>query len=867
MVYHLVTLFAAQAMAAVGWWQYRRNPADDWARRLSWAGVGIILTRLTMGIALAFLGANNNDRQTIGILPPVEQALYTADIILLVWAAMPAVKISARLLDAILLLGILVNAILYAFLAPNWTAVLAANPAAQFAASTQAAVLIGLQLTFLAGGILYLIFQDREEDWQLRCFALAALAATILAQAFNLFPTVAANEGSNFWLRLGHLVAISLLAIFAYRHSLTQLLREQWRSRPAAEQLVEALAKATPILAANSIDGRLIEGVKFASDFSGAHFAGIALQDSAQPEQLQLYSLAANDELAQWGLSLQAFPALQQAINKNQAIELSSGGMGARQLHELYHELGIQGAGDLLLEPMSIQKQLKGLLMLAPESGIGWRANQRGGVTALARYLAQALFNVIHAGNLTEPQPQQDDQTSETEGLAAPLTSAVDSPQLSILQGELAASQAQAAGKTVALKAAKKEINALNNQLKSARRQSAQAQAETARLNKALAAAKADAGNHEKIAGLELALIAARQEKEKAQKRAERFEEELSALEVNSMVAQMNAPYAYPGNVDERIPQLETEVRDLRSALLAAEEALAMASVGDGELNAEWVMGTFTRYAAELEEAQIRIQQLESALTQTKQVKSGELTASLAQELRTPMTSITGYTDLLLSESAGGLAFQQREMLHRVKTNTERMGAMLDQIIRAAALEQEEGGKAKFDTRETIETAVHAALPLLQEKNLRLQMNLNQKLPALAINRADLYHITLYLLNNATLASIENGSVGLKAQLDTLDQHAVNGSGRQGFLRLAISDSGGGIPSEDLGRVFEPRLGADAPLIDGVGETGIGLSTAYALVAEHGGRIWVESQAGQGSVFTTLLPIAPNGAAPEPGDE
>jgi two-component system OmpR family sensor kinase len=74
-------------------------------------------------------------------------------------------------------------------------------------------------------------------------------------------------------------------------------------------------------------------------------------------------------------------------------------------------------------------------------------------------------------------------------------------------------------------------------------------------------------------------------------------------------------------------------------------------------------------------------------------------------------------------------------------------------------------------------------------------------------------------------------------------------------LLIAVRDSGGGVAPEDQPRVFQRLYRADAPLIAGLGETGVGLSVAKALVEAHGGRIWLTSDPGQGSTFTVLLPM------------
>jgi signal transduction histidine kinase len=76
------------------------------------------------------------------------------------------------------------------------------------------------------------------------------------------------------------------------------------------------------------------------------------------------------------------------------------------------------------------------------------------------------------------------------------------------------------------------------------------------------------------------------------------------------------------------------------------------------------------------------------------------------------------------------------------------------------------------------------------------------------------------------------------------------------YVLLQVSDTGGGIPAEDLPRVFTRLYRADNVLIQGVGDTGVGLSIAKTLTEAQNGRIWVETEAGKGSTFSVLLPIS-----------
>jgi signal transduction histidine kinase len=117
-------------------------------------------------------------------------------------------------------------------------------------------------------------------------------------------------------------------------------------------------------------------------------------------------------------------------------------------------------------------------------------------------------------------------------------------------------------------------------------------------------------------------------------------------------------------------------------------------------------------------------------------------------------------------------------------------------------------------------------------------------------DREALQQILIHLLQNAGAASPVEGAVHLTVQTRTED-------GKE-FVLIQVTDSGGGIPAEDLGRVFTRLYRADNVLIQGVGDTGVGLSIAKTLTEAQKGRIWVESQVGVGSTFSVLLPISRN---------
>jgi signal transduction histidine kinase len=230
-----------------------------------------------------------------------------------------------------------------------------------------------------------------------------------------------------------------------------------------------------------------------------------------------------------------------------------------------------------------------------------------------------------------------------------------------------------------------------------------------------------------------------------------------------------------------------------------------------------------------------------------------EVINALVQELRQPMASITGYTDLLLAESAGLIGALQRNFLERVKSSIERMQAILNDLIQTTALQSSllELVPQAVNTSVIIDEAVAAVSAQVRSKNITLRVDLPDELPEIRADRDAIQQVVVHLLQNAGSVTPVEGTISLKVEVQPDDRN-------EPAVLLQVTDTGGGIAAEDLPRVFSRRYRADNPLIQGVGDTGVGLSIAKTLVEAQHGRIWVESIPGQSSTISVLLPINPH---------
>jgi signal transduction histidine kinase len=308
--------------------------------------------------------------------------------------------------------------------------------------------------------------------------------------------------------------------------------------------------------------------------------------------------------------------------------------------------------------------------------------------------------------------------------------------------------------------------------------------------------------------------------------------------------------------------QEDTQIRaDLEAELSRKEEQIRQLAEEFQTTEAE-LERIRTRSETELNQATDKIKQLAEIIHRQKgDVGKGEeqrakdqFIASVSQELRTPMTSITGYTDLLLGESVGALVDMQRKFLQRIKANTERMGSMLNDLIGVSAID---AGQLKLqieplDMAEVIEDTIIGARAQLEEKEILLDADVDQNLPLVKADADYAHQIMTNLLSNACKCSPVGGRISIRAT--AYDRREFGETG-VGYLLVSITDSGGGIAPEDQSKVFDRFYQAERPLIAGLGETGVGLSIVKTLVDAHGGRIWVESEMGVGSTFNYILPV------------
>jgi signal transduction histidine kinase len=226
------------------------------------------------------------------------------------------------------------------------------------------------------------------------------------------------------------------------------------------------------------------------------------------------------------------------------------------------------------------------------------------------------------------------------------------------------------------------------------------------------------------------------------------------------------------------------------------------------------------------------------------QVKS-DLVATVSHELKTPLTSIRLVVHLLLEETVGTLSPKQTELLLDARDNTERLLAMINNLLDLARIEE---GRIRLrrmpeSPQALLRAAADAIGPRAQDKDVAVSVEAADELPPVAVDSERMGHVLANLLDNALAHTERGGRIRLAAnQAD-------------GSVVLSVADTGSGIAPEHLPHLFERFY-----RIPGQSEeagTGLGLAIVREIVSAHGGSITCESRPGEGAIFRITLPAAP----------
>ncbi|HKN75808.1 MAG TPA: ATP-binding protein [Candidatus Acidoferrum sp.] len=281
-------------------------------------------------------------------------------------------------------------------------------------------------------------------------------------------------------------------------------------------------------------------------------------------------------------------------------------------------------------------------------------------------------------------------------------------------------------------------------------------------------------------------------------------------------------------------------------------EAVRQVLRGEPRVQSEIVTGTLRQHYFAITVAAVRAGDTTGAvvvlhdITELRRLERvrRDFVANVSHEFRTPLTAIQGFAETLL---AGAIDDPQNRtrFLEIILEHSRRLARLTEDLLMLSKMDAErlELEIRRLSVSQLIESCLETAQRRAAEKDLRISVNAPQRLPDIAGDRRRLAEVLQNLLDNAIQYTLPGGQILLSAE--TAEDEVV----------LTVSDTGIGIPKADQPRIFERFYRVDVARSREAGGTGLGLAIAKHLVEVHGGRLWVDSEVGQGSQFHFSVPL------------
>jgi signal transduction histidine kinase len=235
-----------------------------------------------------------------------------------------------------------------------------------------------------------------------------------------------------------------------------------------------------------------------------------------------------------------------------------------------------------------------------------------------------------------------------------------------------------------------------------------------------------------------------------------------------------------------------------------------------------------------------------------------DFVSSVSHELRSPLSAISGYVELLRSKPLDEIAPEKREKaLGIIQESTSRLTHFINDILDLAKLKSGHVDlrQQPFDANASTEDIASLFQPLLEKKSVHLMRDIPPDIPIITADDDKVRQVITNLLSNALKFTPAGGKIRIGARNHTE------------FIQFSVEDSGIGVPKDSLEAVFERFHQVKGARDQVVGQkgTGLGLAIAKGIIEAHGGRIWMESEMGRGTTVHFTLPNRPAPTMSAPG--
>ncbi|GAP14078.1 histidine kinase [Longilinea arvoryzae] len=243
------------------------------------------------------------------------------------------------------------------------------------------------------------------------------------------------------------------------------------------------------------------------------------------------------------------------------------------------------------------------------------------------------------------------------------------------------------------------------------------------------------------------------------------------------------------------------------------------------------------------------------AAVQAANLAKSEFVSFVAHELKNPMTSIKGYTELLAVGAVGPINEAQTNFLSTIRSNIDRMNTLISDLNDVTKIEV---GRLRLDFKaiklaEIVEEINRSTHKQIEEKNQKFEIVLPQDLPPVWADRVRLTQVLVNLVSNANKYTDKDGEILLSAER-TANRWDEQGAAE--VVHIWVRDNGIGISEEDQTKIFQKFFRSEDPKTREAPGTGLGLNITRSLVEMQGGKIWFESEYRVGTTFHITVPVA-----------
>jgi signal transduction histidine kinase len=243
------------------------------------------------------------------------------------------------------------------------------------------------------------------------------------------------------------------------------------------------------------------------------------------------------------------------------------------------------------------------------------------------------------------------------------------------------------------------------------------------------------------------------------------------------------------------------------------------------------------------------------AEVQRANLAKSDFVSLVAHELKNPMTSIKGYTELLTAGAVGPINEMQGNFLHTIRSNTERMSTLVSDLNDNSKIE---AGRLRLDFKavdltEVVDEVVRSTKRQIDDKKQTIVVELPLLLPRVWGDRTRVAQVLVNLVSNAHKYTPESGQIIVSAESSA---NRWDREGAKSVVHMWVQDNGIGISPDDQARIFQKFFRSEDQKAREAPGTGLGLNITKSLIEMQGGRIWFESAFREGTTFHFTIPVA-----------